>query len=399
MKITPAIFALFSLLMISSCEKPAHHHSESGIYYTCPMHSAVRSEKPGACPVCGMALVKVETKNERKEDHSNMVMLDTLRQILAHISVDTIKPSAVTTQTTFVGKASTNKNLSAIVTARVNGRIDRLFIRQENERVVRGQPLYSIYSEELLADQIDYLSAIRQRTKFPKQQTTVNELIQGGKEKLRLWGMTKKQITALEENQQTSALLTQYSAYNGFVTKLLINEGQYAEIGKPLLEISNLSSVWIETQVYSNEIRYLNDWREISIKLDALPDAAYKGKIVFENPALEPNSKVNLVRFQVDNKNNLIKPGMMARVTIVYSKKETLVVPRQAVLIGRVKVVWVEVEPGMFERRIVETGIENKKVVEILSGLKGGERVVTSGAYLLNSELILKSGAAKSHIH
>lgn len=399
MKTNIAIVMLFSLLVIFSCKKDEHQHAATEFYYTCPMHPSVRSDKPGACPVCNMALVKVETKNESKEDHSNMVMLDEEKQTLAHITIDTVKSIAINTQTTFVGTVSANENRATVITARVKGRIDRLFVRQESEQIVSGQALYSIYSEELLADQNDYLSAMQQRDKFPAQQTTVNELILGGRKKLQLWGMTEKQIKALEANQQASALLTYYSGYSGLITKLLVNEGEYTEIGKPLFEIANLGTVWIETEVYANEIRYLNEHTEASIKIDALPQEIFKGKIVFENPALEANSKINLVRFQVDNKNDLIKPGMMARVTIGYNQKEVLVVPKEALLIGRMKMVWIEVEPGMFESRTVETGIENKSFVEILSGVNEGERVVTTGAYLLNSEFILKRGAVKAHSH
>lgn len=399
MKINITILTILSLLLISSCKKEEHQHAAAEFYYTCPMHPSVRSDKPGACPVCNMELVKVESKNESKEDHSNMVMLDEEKQVLANIAIDTVKLTTIKTQTTFVGKVSANENKATIITARVKGRIDRLFIRQEGEQVVSGQALYSIYSEELLADQNDYLSAMQQLDKFPAQQTTVNELIQSGRKKLQLWGMTEQQIKALEKNQQASALLTYYSGYSGFIIKLLVNEGEYTEIGKPLFQVANLGTVWIEAEVYVNEIRYLNVGTEASVKIDALPQKIFKGKIVFENPTLEENSKVNVVRFQIDNENNLIKPGMMARVTIDYNQKETLVVPKEALLIGRMKMVWIEVEPGMFESRTVETGIENKSFVEILSGVSEGERVVITGAYLLNSEFILKRGAVKAHSH
>lgn len=399
MKISIAILTIFSLLLISSCKKEEHQHASTEFYYTCPMHPSVRSDKPGACPVCNMVLVKVEAKNESKEDHSNMVMLDEEKQVLAHITIDTVKSTDIKMQTTFVGKASANENKATVITARVKGRIDRLFIRQEGEQIINGQALYSIYSEELLADQNDYLSAMQQGDKFRSQQTAVNELIQGGRKKLQLWGMTARQIKALEANHQASALLTYYSGYNGFITKLLVNEGEYTEIGKSLFQLADLGTVWIEAEVYANEIKFLNERTEAFIKIDALPQKTFKGKIVFENPSLEENSKINLVRFQLDNEHNLIKPGMMARVTIDYNQKETLVVPKEALLIGRMKMVWIEVEPGMFESRTVETGIENKTFVEILSGVSEGERVVTTGAYLLNSEFILKRGAVKAHSH
>ncbi len=399
MRINLAKLAMLSLLLIFSCKKEEHQHAAAESYYTCPMHPSVRSDRPGACPVCGMALVKVEVNSDTKQDHSNMVMLDAEKQALAHITIDTVRFTTISSQTTFVGKVSANENRATIITARVNGRVDKLFIRQEGEQISNGQALYSIYSEELLADQNDYLSAMQQRDKFPAQQATVNDLIFGGRKKLKLWGMTEKQIKELEANQQASPLLTYYSGTNGFITKLLINEGEYTEIGKPLFQVGNLHTVWIETEVYVNEIKNLNERTEASIKIDALPQQMLKGKIVFENPALEESSKINLVRFQVENENNLIRPGMMARVTVDYDQKQALVVPKDALLIGRMKMVWIEVEPGMFESRTVETGIENKRFVEILSGLKKGELIVTSGAYLLNSEFILKQGAVKAHNH
>ncbi len=395
MRLDYYILLIFILIFSFSCKNETHQHAIEE-YYTCPMHPSVHSDKPGACPVCGMVLVKVEKKSE--ENHANMLMLDSEIQVLAHIKVDTVKFKTIKAQTTLAGKVSDDENNQTTITARVKGRIDRLFLRQEGERIVNGQALYSIYSEELLADQNDYLSALQQRDKFPGQQTTVDELIQGGRKKLLLWGMTESQIKNLEASQQP-VLLTYYSGYSGFVAKLMVSEGEYTEIGKPLFQIADLSSVWVETQVYANEIKYLNEGTEASIRIEAFPEKIFVGTIVFENPALEENTKINIVRFRISNNNNLIKPGMMARVTIDHHQKQTLVIPKTALLIGRMTMVWIEIEPGMFESRTVETGIENKKSVEILSGVKEGERVVTSGAYLLNSEFILKNGAVKAHRH
>ena len=118
MKIIITILAIF-LLVISSCKKEEHHHAATEIYYTCPMHSSVRSDKPGACPICNMALVKVETKKGQKEDHSNMLMLDEEKQVLAHITIDTAKSIAIKTQTTFVGKVSANENNAYAVSGSV----------------------------------------------------------------------------------------------------------------------------------------------------------------------------------------------------------------------------------------------------------------------------------------
>lgn len=395
----PYVILFFILLLGFSCKKEGHQHATVEAYYTCPMHPSVRSDKPGACPVCNMQLVKVEVKKESKEDHSKMVMLDEEKQMLANITIDTAKITTINTQSILVGKVSADENKLTTVTARVKGRIDKLFIRQEGEYISKGQSLYSIYSEELLADQNDFLTSIQQLSKFPTQQTTVNELMSSGRKKLLLWGMTESQIKTLETNRQASPLMTYQSLYDGFVDKLLVNEGEYTEIGQPILQLADLRSVWVKAEVYANEIKYLNERTEASIRIEVLPQNVFKGKIVFENPTLEENTKVNLVRFRIDNDNNKIKPGMMARVTLEHQPKQALVIPKAALLIGSMTMVWIEVEPGMFESRTVKTGIENKQFAEITSGLNEGDRVVTSGAYLLNSEFILKKGSVKAHNH
>ena len=393
MRLYTIILAILTLTF--SCKKNEHQH-EAAEYYSCPMHTSVRANKPGACPVCGMGLIKVKKKSENMEENDSMVTVSNEKQILANIIVDTARVTMIAMQTTLTGKISADENKLTTISSQVPGRIDRLLVRQEGEHIVNGQALYSIYSEELLADQNDYLSAIQQRNKFPGQQTTVDALIQGGRKKLLLWGMIESQIKKLEISHQASALLTYHSGQTGFVAKLLVSEGEYTQIGTPLFQIEDLRSVWVETQVYTNEINYFNEKTEASISIEAFPQKTFKAKMVFENPAMEENSKINLVRFRIDNNNNMIKPGMMARVTINHHPKQTLVIPKRALLIGRMIMVWIEVMPGMFESRTVETGVENKQFVEILSGLKEGELVITSGAYLLNSEFILKQGANAS---
>ncbi len=388
-----SILIIFILVVASSCRKEEHQRAVEE-YYTCPMHTSVRSDKPGACPVCGMGLLKVKKRSEGTEGmDSTMLAVDHEQQVLANIISDTVRFTNISAQTTFTGIISTDENKLTTIASQVKGRIDRLFVRQEGEHIVKGQALYGIYSEELLSDQNDYLATLIQRPKFPRQHPTLEALIQGGRKKLLLWGMTESDIKNIEKNQKASALLTYYSRYTGFVVKLLVNEGEYTRIGKPLFQIADLRAVWVETHVYTNEINYLNEGTEVYVSVEAFPEKNLKASLVFENPVMEENSKINLVRFRINNIDNTIKPGMMARVTINHHHKQALVIPKAALLVGPMTMVWIEVMPGMFESRIVETGIENKKFVEIISGLKEGERVVTSGAYLLNSEFILKQGA------
>ncbi|MEO7992751.1 MAG: efflux RND transporter periplasmic adaptor subunit, partial [Chryseolinea sp.] len=187
------IIILAILMLTFSCKKK-EHQNEAAEYYSCTMHTSVRSNKPGACPVCGMGLTKVKEKSESMEGNdSTMLTVSNEKQMLANIIVDTARVTMIAMQTTLTGKISADENKLTTISSQVPGRIDRLFVRQEGEHIVTGQALYSIYSEELLADQNDYLSALQQRNKFPGQQSTVDALIQGGRKKLLLWGMTESQ--------------------------------------------------------------------------------------------------------------------------------------------------------------------------------------------------------------
>ena len=166
-----------------------------------------------------------------------------------------------------------------------------------------------------------------------------------------------------------------------------------------LFEIADLRSVWIETQVYPQEFAHLKQDPTVTIEFESLPGKEYVAQLIFSTPSLEENQKIDLVRFAIENPDEQIKPGMMAYVRIKGVGKEALVIPKSAILLEQMKIVWVESEKGMFERRMVTTGVENKREVEVLSGIESGEKVVSSGAYLLNSEFVLQQGGAQTHNH
>lgn len=163
------------------------------------------------------------------------------------------------------------------------------------------------------------------------------------------------------------------------------SEGEYTEIGNPMFCLSDLNDLWIASQSYSNEINCLRQFLTLEVKFEALPGECIKGEIVYDNPRLEDNTKINLLRIKVNNQKGNYKPGMMAYVYLKRNGKETLVIPKSALLPENNILVWVENDDGMFEQRMVDIGIQNKREVEILSGLSAGDQVVTRGAFLLNS--------------
>lgn len=224
-------------------------------------------------------------------------------------------------------------------------------------------------------------------------------MLSASKNKLLLWGLSEKQMQELEKSKSASQQIIFYAQTEGYVTEILVKEGAYVEAGTLLIKLTELNQVWIDAQVYSNEIEKISGSSSFQVFSETYPDEIYTGRLVFSNPSVENGRKVQLLRLKVDNSKNKLIPGMMVYVSPKQNSKPVLAVPKSAVLLEKMKTVWVLAHDNTFEQRMVETGTENKFWIEILSGLKEGEIIVTEGAYLISSEFILKSGAGQRHDH
>lgn len=326
----------------------------------------------------------------------DMITLTKRDEQYANIMVDTVKVKSIAEYTTLLGTTSFDERKITVVTSRIRGRLDKLFVRNPQEMVSTGQPLYAIYSEELLSYENELLNALQQQAQFSNMKQVMDQLVEAARKKLLLWGLTQEQITQLEKTGEASPLITFYSPVSGTLVELPISEGQYVEIGTPLFRLADLSQLWIEAQMYTSELRWLYERPVITAEFDAYPDEIISVAPVFDNPTVEADQKISLVRFLVNNRSLRFKPGMMAYVSIKRNEKRTMVIPKSSILIGNMTTAWVKTGDGMYESRMIQLGIQNKKEVEVIDGLKEGDVIVTNGAYLLNSALILKKGAGMS---
>lgn len=338
---------------------------------------------------------------EMKPAHEN-IKGDTLHlndrlEWLANISVDTARVTAVSGLDHLLGTASVDQERVTVITSRVKGRVENLYLRNPGENIRKGQAIYQIYSEGLLADINELILTLSQKEKGILNETLSQTLLDASRNKLRLWGLTARQIKEIERTGKAYPYITFYSPVSGIVTELAVREGEYVEIGSSIARIADLSSIWIETQVYSNEVNVISQRPEVVVSFEAYPSREYQAYLVFNNPTLEENKKINLVRFRIENKDLDIKPGMMAYVRFNKNKKKSVVIPKSSLVIGKMKFAWVKKADNMFERRMIQTGVENVKEIEVVSGISEGELVVISGGYLLNSELILRQGGLKGH--
>lgn len=392
---------LVSILILSGC-KSGHenHQSASGSNYTCPMHPTVVSSTPGSCPVCNMSLIKVEkNENEHAGHQGNFITIDKRKQELAGIKTDTVRLKNITSASTFIGTVAIDEEQVKTISSRAKGRIDKLFVKNTGAYIKSGVPLYSIYSEQLQADEKEYLSLLKKSKTANASTQLTNELAEAAKNKLLLWGLSEKQISDIEKSGSTSPLITFFSPEAGYVTEVNITEGMYVQEGSTLLKITSLNQVWVEAQLYSNEVSGIAENKSFQVFSESNPEQIYTGKLAYSNPVIEEGKRIYLLKIRVNNpKGNLI-PGTLVSVVPEKSSASVLAVPKSSVLLEKMKTVWVLAHENTFEQRMVETGAENKYWIEITSGLKQGDVVVTDGAYLISSEFILKSGAGQRHTH
>lgn len=395
------ITILFSIFILAACKNGhENHEATSDSYYTCPMHPSVKSNSPGSCPVCNMSLIKVEKQNnEHAQQAGNFITIEKKQQQLAGIKTDTVKFQNIFSSSTILGTVAIDEEQVTTISSRVKGRIDKLYIKTSGEYIRKGNPVYAIYSEQLFADVKEFLALSENKINSNAENKLLNDMLSASKNKLLLWGLSEKQIEELEKNKSASPQIIFYAQTEGYVTDVLVKEGEYVEVGTPLIKLTSLNQVWIDAQVYSNEIEKISGSNSFQVFSETYPDEIYTGRLVFSNPSLENGRKVQLLRLKVDNSKNKLIPGMMVYVSPKQNSKPVLAVPKSALLLEKMKTVWVLAHDNTFEQRMVETGVENKHWIEITSGLKPGDIVVTEGAYLISSEFILKSGAGQRHEH
>lgn len=322
-----------------------------------------------------------------------IVMLDDHQQVVANVSIGAVRQGVIDEMVTLLGTTAVSEASRTVVSSRLKGRVEVLYARNPGQPVRKGAPLYSIYSEELMANESEYLTALKASKDTLLQPAIRSRLLQAARRKLVLQGLTAPQIEALERRGAPSPLVTFYSDYSGTLVKLVVYEGQYVEVGTPLFGLADLSELWVEAQLYAGEVAYLHRAGKVEVEFPDLPNQFFEAVMAFDNPVLDEGTKINRVRFRLHNPGGQVKPGEMAYIHLSRASRQTVVVPRSAIVYETVPAVWVLIEPGTFEKRHVRLGIQNKKEVEILEGLQPGERIAATGSYLINSEYILQKGA------
>lgn len=313
--------------------------------------------------------------------------------LLGNIKIDPVKEHTLEEEILITGVVNVNQKNTTAVSTRVMGRIERLYFKNAGETIRKGEPLYDIYSEDLNMAVRELRLASEKYKALKNDQVDLQKILLSAKNKLRLWGLTVSQIDELERSPEGSRVVTIVSPASGVIVSTDVREGDYIMEGASTFHLADLSALWIEGQLYSDQVGLVKEGMEARVTFPGFPGREHRGKISFINPELNKTSKINGIRLEVPNQDMSLIPGTQAYIHITTKTIHTIAVPADAIILEeRSSTVWVNTGRNMFTSRMVTTGLEANGLTEIKSGLQKGDTVVISGAYLLNSEFIFQKG-------
>src|SRR5947208_4262546 len=426
---TALLVTLAALLFgATSCSKESATGKPNNVdYYTCTMHPSVHSKDPGKCPICSMDLVPVMKKEggeatpqaqaqgmkggEKKAASGEMqgmpgmpgmkesemkgaekpsefvVPVERQQQIGVRYANVQRKPLFHTIRA--LGLIVPDKTRSWLFVSRVDGYVQKLDVTAPGELVDKNAPLLSIYSPDLLTSEREFVELLRMRdqAKSKDARETPQRLIESARRRLQLWNVTEQQIADLEKTRKASDTLTLLSPFRGVVQSVPLEQGKNVKVGDMLVEVADLSVVWVWAEFYENELSMLQAGQNIDISTKSYPGEKFKGTISVINPFLDEAKRTAKVRIDIPNPDFKLRPGMYVNADLEMDMGEALTVPVSAVMpTGTRNVVFVDKGEGKLEPRIVEIGSKYGDIYEVKSGLEENERVVSSANFLIDAE-------------
>ncbi|MGL5665146.1 MAG: efflux RND transporter periplasmic adaptor subunit [Shewanella sp.] len=362
--------------------------SGATIKYVCPMHAHIISDVPGTCPICGMNLEKVETGGNTQEININVS--GSMQQALA-LKVAEAKRDTLWKFVETVGQIDYDESQINHVHARVTGWIEKLMIKSVGDSVKKGQLLYEIYSPDLINAQDDYLLAL-DTAKSSGNSSRYQDLVRKAGLRLSLLGMNEKQIQQLADSRKTQYRVPFYAQQDGIVKALDVRDGMYIQPSTEVMSIVDLSKVWVIADVFENEQSWIALGQKAEVSVPAMNISGIEGTIDYIYPELDPVTRSLRVRVVLNNTDISLRPKTLAKVSLFGGpNKDVLVIPQEALIqTGKENRVIVKQADDSFTAKAVTVGMMSQGKAEIVSGLSEGERVVTSGQFLLDSEASLK---------
>ncbi|MBI5463770.1 MAG: efflux RND transporter periplasmic adaptor subunit [Ignavibacteriales bacterium] len=388
---------------------PVYEEARSGTgekkiaYYRDPMHPWFTSDKPGKAPDCGMDLVPVyEGESDGKGIKIDPVVVQNIG-----VKVEEVVKRKLNKTIRTVGKVDYDERRVYSVNSKIMGWVEKLYVDYTGKLIHKGEPLMELYSPELVSTQEEYLQALRYRKKLQESsleeaRTGSDDLIQSARRRLQYWDIPESEIKALEERGTPNKTMTIYSPVDGVVIEKMVQKGQNIMGGMELYKIADLSTVWVLADVYQYELPWVKVGGKIEIELSYLPGKSFKGTLTYIYPYLSMETKTAKVRVEVQNTQSFeLKPDMYATVKIsspvnVYD----VAVPDGAIIrSGERNIVVMSLGGGYFDPREVKLGVSAEGYVQILDGIRAGEKIVVSSQFLIDSESNLKAAISQMAGH
>jgi len=368
-------------------DKDEHQHETEVLgetIWTCSMHPQIRQNESGDCPICGMDLIPVENDHNSEIDPKAITMSPTAMQ-LANVSTAPAGKINPIKQVRLNGKVQADERLVFTQSSHIPGRIEKLLVNFTGEYVTKGQAIASIYSPDLVTAQEELLVAKNIRETQP-------QLFNAVKEKLKNWKLSDIQIDEILNSGNIQEEFPLLADVSGYVTKKIINPGDYVRKGEILYEIADLTKVWVLFDVYESDISWIKKGDKVEFTISSLPGEGFEANITYLDPVIDPKTRVAKARIEYDNTNGKLKPEMFASGVVkakLTNRSNSLVVPKSAVMwTGKRSVVYIRnnSEDGVsFMMREVSLGpaLGDSYIVE--SGLQEGEEIAVNGTFSIDA--------------
>jgi Cu(I)/Ag(I) efflux system membrane fusion protein len=409
MKPIPFVLLLTALAVLGGCSKPST--ANAGVsdvdYYTCTMHPSVHSKTPGTCPICGMDLVPVMKAGaqakpaggtalamaggvDTDQPHEFTIPLDRQQMIGVTYATAIMKPLRRTVRAVGLVAATTAGHWDYV--ARVDGYVHNLNVFAPGDAVKKGQVLMDLYSPDLTATEGEYVDLLRMRDQGRRDQNpaaaeSAEQLLAGARARLEQWNISDAQIDTIEKAGKADEYLPLDSPVTGIVEEVGVHQGRHVAVGDHLVDLVDLSSVWVWAEFYENELPLLKPGLPVTVTSSALPGFALSGRIATVDPFLDPVKRTGRVRIDVDNRDLKLRPDAYVDVALSLDDGEGLTIPFSAVLpTGEHNIVFVDKGAGRLEPRFIQLGGKFGDFYWVTGGLHAGERVVASGNFLVDAE-------------
>ncbi len=431
-------------LFLFGCTDHSEHETNSEVkkehaehsYYTCSMHPQVHESEPGKCPICHMNLTKVVMQNSDepvvsstpetklyacKDDASITSPSPTICPIDGEQMVEVMQPDSgkvvakiklnntqidhfdakvfnvstmqMTKDVRLLGSVMQAQEKESNIPLRVDGRVEKVYIKSEGEFVKKGDAVVDIYSPTLISSGEEFVIAKKQVLKQPNSKD-YRDLLRQSEERLTNWGVSEAQREQWFKDGEVKRTITIYSPTSGIVTARNAVKGKYFKEGQSLFDLVDLSTVWVEMDVYEVDAALVSNNQDVSLRFSALPGTVLKSKLDFVSPVIDPKTRTLKVRATLDNDDGLLKIGMIADGNLqVELNSRELVVPRSAVVdTGKRKIIWIQIGEKAFEAKTIRTGLSAGSYIQVLEGLAEGDKIVEKGNFLLDAQAQLFGG-------